>query len=75
MLIQAKKFDTLNDAWVDFRRRSHAYKDEKNDSSFIVMNSGKRIHANFSAEAQELLNLIRISSFNAITHPSRDESP
>jgi hypothetical protein len=75
MLIQAKKFDTLNDAWVDFRRRSHAYKDENNDSSFIVMTSGKRIHAHFSAEAQELLNLIRINSSNAITHPSRGESP
>ncbi len=75
MLIQAKKFETLNDAWVDFRRRSHAYKDENNDSSFMVMTSGKRIHANFSPEARELLNSIKLSSFNAIIHPSRGESP
>jgi hypothetical protein len=75
MLIQARTHETLQSAWADFSQRCHDYEHENPDSAFIQMTIGDRIHTNFSLEAQELLNSIRVSSFNAITPPSRDESP
>jgi hypothetical protein len=75
MLIQARTHDTLENAWADFSQRCHDYEHDNPDSAFIQMTIGDRIHTNFSVEARELLTSIKLSSFNAITHPSRGESP
>lgn len=70
MLIQARTHDTLESAWADFSQRCHDYEQDNQDSAFIQMTIGDRIHTNFSVEAQELLNSIGVSSFNVITLPS-----
>lgn len=75
MLIQSKKYGTLNNAWKAFITRCHDYNDTNDDSAFILMGSGKRIHADFSPEARELLCSIKTTSLNPITRPSRGESP
>lgn len=75
MLIQSKEQDTLNNAWLAFVKRCHDYNDVNNDSTFILMGSGKRIHADFSTEAQELFRSIQATSLNTITPPSPVESP
>ncbi len=74
MLIQSKKYGTLNSAWEDFVARCHDYNDTNDDSALILMGSGKRIHANFSPEARELLCSIKTTSLNSIIRPSRGES-